>query len=196
MVYLTDAEPSWISQIPKNIIENKEFITIMDFFLFRTPVKSLSARSNTLQQHGWNTPWKKPYWLQRHLRRLSSNYCLLFSTQKYDNMEDTLARANLKDGFPSVDTQTERICIFDRERNQFMSVFYHLRDSFAHGRFNIVDDNNDWIFLLEDVVPNQKSNMAKVSARMIIKKSTLLAWIDCISNGQKIYVKEPKENEN
>lgn len=73
-------------------------------------------------------------------------------------------------------------------RNQFLSVFYHLRNAFAHCRINMIDYEDECIFILEDIVPNQKNeHKQKLSARMIIRKSTLLKWIDIIEEGEKIF---------
>jgi hypothetical protein len=99
-------------------------------------------------------------------------------------MDAALHKSDLNDNFPS-DLSRERICIYDNQKNQFMSVFYHLRNSFAHCRLNMVDVDGECVFILEDVQPNQKSDQLKVSARMVIKKSTLLKWIDIIEGGEK-----------
>lgn len=82
------------------------------------------------------------------------------------------------------------ICAVDNQKNQFMSVFYHIRNAFAHGRLNMVDVDGDCVFILEDVQPNKKEEKLKVSARMIIKKSTLLRWIDIIEGGQTEYQRQ------
>lgn len=65
-------------------------------------------------------------------------------------MESVLEKASLKDRFPS-DFETERVCVYDKESNRFLSVFFHLRNAFAHCRLNIVDIDGDCVFILEDV---------------------------------------------
>ncbi len=35
--------------------------------------------------------------------------------------------------------QKERIVVYNKKKNQFISVFYHLRNAFAHGRLNMID---------------------------------------------------------
>jgi hypothetical protein len=97
-------------------------------------------------------------------------------------MEENLEKADLKDDFPS-DLGRERICVADNKKNQFMSVFYHIRDAFAHGRFYITDYEEHKIFVMEDVSPS--SGRKPVSARMIVRKDTLLKWISLIENGEK-----------
>lgn len=142
-----------------------------------------------LSKYGWSAPWQKPYYLNRQLKQLASNYELLFSAASYEKMDEALEKADLLNDFPS-NLEEERICIYDKEKNQFMSVFYHLRNSFAHGRLNMVDVDNECVFVFEDVAPNSKSDNLKVSARMVLKKSTLLSWIDIIEHGESKYKKQ------
>ena len=44
---------------------------------------------------------------------------------------------------------------------------------------------DDYVFAFEDVIKNQKKNRYRyeVTARMILRKSTLLKWIDLIEHG-------------
>lgn len=103
-------------------------------------------------------------------------------------MDAALEKADLKENFPC-NFSHERICIYDNQGNQFLSVFYHLRNAFAHCRLNMVDVAGECVFILEDVQPNKNSDQLKVSARMILRKSTLLKWIDLIENGESEYKK-------
>lgn len=183
--YYVDAIPTWM--IDTSVEEyDKDFIKIIDFFQFHSPVPGQSARCKTLAEYGWIDPWKKPYWLNKQLRQMSSNYDLLFTAKSGGEMEENLERADLIDAFPN-DLGRERICVADNKNNQFMSVFYHIRDAFAHGRFYITEFENHKTFVMEDVTPGLGKK--PVSARMIIRKDTLLAWISLIENGEKLYTK-------
>lgn len=142
----------------------------------------------TLEEYGWFAPWRKPYYLNRQLRQAASNYELLFSSKGYDEMDVALEKADLKETFPS-DFSRERICIYDTQKNQFLSVFYHIRNAFAHCRLNMIDVNGECVFIFEDVQPKKNTEQLKVSARMILQKSTLLKWIDIIENGEREYKK-------
>lgn len=103
-------------------------------------------------------------------------------------MDVALKRGNLYDNFPS-DLKTERICVYDNMHNQFLSVFYHIRNAFAHCRLNMIDVDGECVFVLEDIVRDKKKNTLKLSARMVVKKSTLLNWINLIEGGEKEYDK-------
>lgn len=186
MIVFTDRNPKWLNWIAPEQFNDSDLFRIVVFFVFHSPCSEQSFMCRTLKEYGWSAPWKKPYWLNRQLKQAASNYELIFSAKGYDEMDIALNMAELKDDFPS-DLTRERICIYDNQRNQFMSMFYHLRNAFAHCRLNMVDVNGECVFVIEDVQPNKKEDQVKVSARMILRKSTLLKWIDLIEGGEQEY---------
>ncbi len=188
-VVYSQRNPQWLERIAPDRFNDVDLFRIVVFFVFHSPCASQSSMSISLSEYGWDKPWKKPYYLNKQLRQAASNYDLLFSSKGYNEMETALEKADLKESFPS-DFSRERICAVDNQKNQFMSVFYHIRNAFAHGRLNMVDVDGDCVFILEDVQPNKKEEKLKVSARMIIKKSTLLRWIDIIEGGRTEYQKQ------
>lgn len=187
-VYVNRSE-DWLRWIAPEEFNDEDLFRIVVFFVFHSPCSTLSSMSRTLDVYGWNTPWGKPYYLNKQLKRSSSNYNLLFSACNYNAIEDALRNANLWKDFTN-DLRTERICIYDNMHNQFLSVFYHIRNALAHCRINIVDVDGECVFIMEDVVPERKHDRLKLSARMIIKKSTLLNWIDLIEGGEQEYKSE------
>jgi hypothetical protein len=191
MMVFTDQKPDWLNWIAPDKFDDHDLFKIVVFFVFHSPCKNLSAMGKSLSEYGWNTPWRNPYYLNKQLRQAASTYELLYSAESYDKMSDALEKADLNDKFPS-DLSRERICIYDKQKNQFLSVFFHIRNAFAHCRLNMVDVDGECVFILEDVVSIKKSEQVKVSARMILRKSTLLKWIDLIKNGECEYKK--KEN--
>ena len=191
MAVITERNPQWINWIAPESFNDEDLFRIVTFFVFHSPCANLSSMGRTLSEYGWTAPWKKPYYLNRQLRQAASNYKLLFSAKGYDEMDSALERANLKDAFPS-DFSRERICIYDNQGNQFISVFYHIRNAFAHCRLNMVDVDGECVFILEDVQSKKNTEQLKVSARIILRKSTLIKWIDLIENGECEY----KESKN
>lgn len=185
MAIFVDRKPEWLHWITPEGFDDKELYKIVIFYVFHSPCPQISSMERTLEEYGWNFPWRKPFYLNRHLRKASTNFNLIYSADSYDNLEKALKKANLLDEFPS-DLHTERICIYDNKKNQFLSVFYHLRNAFAHCRLNMVDVDGECVFILEDVVCRNGKN--KVSARMILRKSTLLKWIDIIESGEQKYI--------
>lgn len=179
--FISSDVPAWIDRDSISKFKDANFRKIIDFFIFLNPCKDLCTRADFSVFYKWSAPWKKPYKLNKQLKHNSTNYKLLFSAKTYGDIENALEKANLKDNFPN-DITSERICFYNNHKAQFMSVFYHIRNSFAHSRFCIKEDGDDWIFVFEDVVGKK---VKKVSARIILKKSTLLKWIEIIEGGEK-----------
>lgn len=189
MAVYASRNAAWLQWITPDRFNDAALFRIVTFFVFHSPCPELSSMGRSLSEYGWSTPWRKPYYLNKQLRQAATNYNIIYSANGYDAMEDALEKASLKDNFPS-DLGKERICIYDNQNNQFLSVFYHLRNAFAHCRLNMVDVDGDCIFVLEDVQPQQKRLQLKVSARMILRKSTLIKWIDLIEAGEVEYIKK------
>ena len=186
----TDRNADWLKWIAPEKFNDEDLFRIVIFYVFHSPCPDLSSMGRSLKEYGWTAPWRKPYYLNKQLKQASTNQNLLFTAENYDAMSDALEKASLRENFPS-DLGTERICIYDYKKNQFLSVLYHLRNSFAHCRLNMMNIKGDCIFILEDAIPKSKKepNTMKVSARMILRKSTLLKWIDIIESGEKVYQK-------
>ncbi len=190
MKVFTTPVAAWLNEVPIDCYSDREYCEIIRFFIFNSPCEGLSARSVSLSKYGWSAPWSKPYYLNKQLLHASSEPIVLAVADSYDEMDNALKKADLDD-MEKVDLAQERICIFNNLRNHVLSTFYHVRNSFAHGRFNIyplMDASEDWVFLLEDVSPKANKNGNKmVSARAVIKKSTLLHWIAIIVRGETTY---------
>ncbi len=199
MPVYVDPNPEWMQWIAPERFADSDLYRIVTFFVFHSPCNRLSAMSKSLNEYGWTDPWAKPFYLNKQLTQATTSNSFVFSAKYYDNLEPVLCKAECKDNFPSK-LNWERVCIYDNMRNQFLSVFYHLRNAFAHCRLNMVDYEGECVFILEDVASNMKNGRYKLSARMILRKSTLLKWIDLIEGGEKNYedseVKPEKEKEN
>lgn len=183
MATFSDRNPAWMRWIAPEYFNDQDLFRIVIFFVFHSPCSNLSSMGKPLSEYGWNTPWRKPYYLNRQLKQAASSYELIYSAKDYNGMDDALEKANLKSNFPS-ELSHERICIYDKQGNQFLSVFYHIRNAFAHCRLNMVDVDGECVFILEDVQPKNDADKLKVTARMILRKTTLLKWINLIEKGE------------
>ena len=163
------------SKVFTNDLDNKCMANIFQFFVINTPIKSLSNKSISVEEYGWKTPWKKGN-LKDALKGVSKIPDLLYSANNYKNMEDALIKANLFKNYKN--SKVEKICIYDNKRNQTLSVFYHLRNGLAHGRYSIYGAKNitNSYILLEDYYQE------RLSARIVLKISTLKNWIRIIKN--------------
>lgn len=184
-VVTVEFHPIWLDFIVPERFNNAELNRIVTFFVFHSPCSELSAMSKSLGEYGWDAPWRKPQYLQRKLKATSTNGDLLFSAQTINDMRQALEKADLLEDIMT-NPGVERIAVYNNKKNQFMSVFYHLRNAFAHGRLNMVDIGleDDYAFIFEDVTKRKESY--RVTARMILRKSTLIKWIDLIEIGHQL----------
>ena len=190
MITYTQFDAPWLKWIAPEKFNDAKLFRIVVFFVFHSPCKNVSSMGRSLKQYGWTNPWKAPYYLNKHLLKAATNDKLLFTAENYKKMSQALNDASLNDDF-STDLATERICIHKGQDPVFISVFKHIRNAFAHCRLNLVDIEGDCIFILEDIGAKSKnSDQYKVSARMILRESTLLKWIDIIEAGEKEYKKQ------
>ena len=183
---MVDQKASWLEWLAPERFNNQNLLRIVTFFVFHSPCPGLSAMGRTLEEYGWHTPWKKPFYLNKQLKKASESNCLLYPAASNVTIDEELEKASLSGNFAEADFSYERICFVDKKSNYFMSVFYHLRNAFAHCRLNMIEINSECVFLLEDVQP--KSGQLILTARMVLRESTLLKWIDIIESGEHGYV--------
>lgn len=195
MEVTTERKPAWLEEIAPERFNDYELFRIVIFFVFHSPCKNLSAMGKPLNEYGWRNPWKQPYYLNKQLIQATKSGNLIKHCKSYAKMGEVLEQAGMLEHFPS-NLSKERICIYDKEKNQSLSVFYHIRNAFAHGRLNMRDVSGECVFILEDVRPSNSSDRLTVSARMILRKSTLLKWIDLIEGGEKEYEAPPKSKKS
>ena len=179
-----DEIPAWITGEP---IRTEEVLRVYKFFVMNSPVDGLSSRQKSLLDYGWNTPWRKPYSMRKRLNHLVGNKDFLFTAQKYDTLDVTLTAADLMT-FPPTDHK-ERAAIHNGKSTQYLSLFFHIRNGFAHGRYNTIQDGDDIIFIMEDVTSRRKgmaNGQKTLSARIVIRLSTLSRWMDLIEGGETV----------
>lgn len=185
MKYYTDIQPKWLKWIVPEKFNDTDLFRIVIFYVFHCPSEKSSYMRKSLKEYGWNTPWRKPYKLNKQLINVTNNEHFIYSSSTLKDLDLALDKADLVASFPN-NIALERVAIYDNKKNQFESILCHIRNAFAHCRINMIDFNNECIFVLEDGRPNSKDKSKfEVSARMILKKKTLLKWIEIIENGEK-----------
>lgn len=120
-----------------------------------TPCTDLSSSSIELSNYGWgkniwkNEKLKKALFQIARIERGST----FVVAQKTSEMKSVCEKASLKKNFHK-SRDIERIAIFKGRYNEFLSICYHIRNSFAHGRLAMYDckNGNDIMFVLEDGV--------------------------------------------
>ena len=177
--------PGWIKRrVPDNYADNDLRDLIM-FFVINTPCTDLSSSSINLSEYGW----EKDIWKNEKLKKtlfdiagIKRNSSFVVA-HKVSEMKAACEQSSLKKNFHKSRSQ-ERIVIFKGRYNEFLSICYHIRNAFAHGRLAMYDykDGKDIVFALEDGI--KKNGEFQIRSRMILKKSTLLQWMNILKSGK------------
>ena len=176
--------PGWVkrNKVPTEFADDA-LKRIILFYVFNTPCEQLSSSSISLHSYGW----AKSVWQNNILKdqlfavaNLKRDKSFAVAKNVYD-MKDACNKVNLSGKFQE-HRDIERIAIYKPSNYpEFMAVFYHIRNAFAHGRLAMYKQGEDVAFVLEDGV--KKGDRFQVRSRMVLKKSTLLRWIDIIEAG-------------
>ncbi len=177
--------PGWIKKTVPNTYADDVLKELVLFYVINTPCTDLSSSGLSLSHYGWSADvWQKGklksvLFKMAELERKKSFYV----AQKTNEMKSTCKSADLSKGFHK-SREKERIAIYKGRYNEFLSICYHIRNAFAHGRLAMYDFENgkDVVFVLEDGV--KKNGEFQVRSRMVLKKSTLKKWMDIIKSGK------------
>lgn len=151
------------------IIYSANFKKILDFYLFDCLVPEVSQRGCSLEKYNWTNTAK----LERKMKKISNisknNWKVVKNNDDFDNYKDLLASEN-------------KCCLFinNKNRNVF-SILYSIRNSFAHGSFDIKTINNRKVYFL-DAYKESKTSINR-KARIVLYQKTLLDWIKLIKDG-------------
>lgn len=98
-----------------------------------------------------------------------NNWKVVKNNDDFDNYKDLLASEN-------------KCCLFINNKNRnVLSILYSIRNSFAHGSFNIKTINNRKVYFL-DACKEKKAKIDR-KARIVLYEKTLLDWIKLIKDG-------------
>lgn len=174
-----DFKPTWVCN--NEIKYDKNFVKIIDFYLFKTPAKETSSREIDMDKLGWN----KNKQVQKDLF-----YYLLYTTNlvKDKNVISVSNSSELgkclnkigldKDFYNKIDET--RICYIKDDRD-VMNILYYIRCAIAHGRFVVLNNKNKKMYIMENI-KKHNGNLC-VKARFVIDESILLKWQDVINAG-------------
>lgn len=143
--------PSWIDKTSKLTGEN--FKKIFIFAVVNFPVPRKSARAIPLPENV-EIPIKYKAGKTAH------------------EIESTLADYNLMN-FPPAGDFEERAVFVTSQNTVVLSFIDHVRNSIAHGRFNLVRNGKVDCLVMEDMNTNKEC-----SARIVVKAGTLVRWIE------------------
>ena len=163
---------------------------IINFYIFNAPILkngTSNGFNKSLKDYGWGTTQNNANKLERSLLKASKLGNFIFL--KSSTIENTIDSMDLNSSIcisheravlklnGKVTAEEDGSFVFTESETRMESLFRHIRNSFAHNRTYIFD--NDFI-LLEDC---DDSN--KITAKILIEIKTLLKWIDVITGINK-----------
>ena len=186
----TTIEPAWIqSSIPADIHESDRWRNFLDFFLICSPCNYQSFRRKTIESIWGKAPWTSKRYLKRHLNFAISgdDSCIISKANSKADFDRLLIETQLTDDFfKNPDRQSIALVKAPNPGNNsvYMSFFYHLRNSLAHGRFGLIENSKkEAVFLFEDGRPTDNRTLFELTARGIILIESLFNIIEVIEAG-------------
>ena len=144
---------------------------IIDFYLFNCPVSGKSVRGQSFKDFGWIG--------SSAFSKLKSKL-LKSSTDSLKNNYFPCKKDELSTCYKNVATvtPTNEYCVFLKhdEKQVMQSLFSAIRNSFAHGSFNVKTYKKQRVYFFANFDGYLK-------AELILQEQTLLSWIDIITNG-------------
>lgn len=190
---MTEFIPNWISD--GDILNmDEDTRKIIYFFVAETPCKNESARGKTLSQYGWENddPPKEGNFEEGLFEIAGLTKENLFFESKREKMKERFNETGMTGAF--YEKLGGNFIVSLVNRNRVLDIFRHIRNSIAHLRFDIKNTELGTFFIFEDGAQNGKK--FEVKARMILKKETLLKWIEWIKTGTEEVKKQIQEMDN
>ncbi len=144
--------PNWID--PKTKLTGDKFKKVFIFSVILCPVPTKSARAVSLPES---------------IKIPIKNYKVVSSASE---MEKFLNDFNLMT-FPPTGDFEERAIFVRAHDNNVLGFIDHIRNSIAHGRFNIIHTGKNDILIMED-----RNKYQECSARIVVSLNTLSNWIN------------------
>lgn len=156
----------------KKIEYTPQFQTILQFYLFDTPVEGISCRGKTFKEIGW-TGSSRFRMLERLLKETSEIETDNWIFAEIENVErlDLIHKTDIQ------------YMVSSHDRGKVQSMIYAIRNALAHGSF--LRKDNGW-YLFENYY------RGKLKARMLIEEKTLLEWIKIIQTNPEFYAGRKK----
>lgn len=168
----------WLQTASPFDVIDEDMKIIIIFFVFHIPVEGVSARGKSLKEYGWGKKSRTSDFKEL-IRRLiefgEMNEKHFVCVNNSENMKNALIKNELID-FPG-NIEKQKLVFTKNKDGINESLIFHIRNAFAHGR--VAFYKNGQYIVMED--RNKKGKV--VSARMILKKETLIKWIYIIRKG-------------
>ncbi len=157
-------------------LSEHEYYRIYSFYVTYSMCGTQSAKKRAFTDYGWATESVKNTALGNALTsELSLNRNSDFIFTDKDDLATQFANHNFPDGLLA-DVDMERAVIGRTSgSNNHLKLFYRIRDGFAHGKFKLrLSTSNEKMVVIQD------DNGHNVTARIVLKLSTILGFIDAV----------------
>ena len=153
-----------------------EFYSIYSFFVSYSMCGNQSAKKRTFIDYGWETEKLTNTDLGMALSsviKLNKNSNFLFVEKK--ELAEKFALLQLEDGsIENLDVE-RAVLIRNGENNNYLRLFYRIRDGFAHGKFKLrYSSQGKRMVIIQDDDGNC------VTARIVISLDTILRFVTVI----------------
>lgn len=156
--------------MPKSIT-NKGLLRIIDFYLFNCPTPDISVRGKNFKDYGFIGQASFSCLKREMMKRATSSLKNNYWPCKSDELESKFQLVK------SVSPPDE-YCVFLKwqEDTVMQSLFSAIRNSLAHGSFNVKSYNGVRIYFFINYKDYKK-------AQIVLQEKTLLEWINLIQSG-------------
>ncbi|WP_019680634.1 hypothetical protein [Ruminococcus flavefaciens] len=158
--------------------EDSNFRKIECFYLYNCPV--IMKNSDRVAQRGIDFISKG--WDTNSLRRLvdemkknNSNPIFYHSCKPNEKVDEIMKQSEMDNN-----NDFEAVILFPHsELSMAQTIFYYIRNGFAHGSFSVTGRGENRMYFFE----SKKSK--KIKGQIRIKETTLLYWIDLFNEPEK-----------
>lgn len=169
----------WWKRGNTTLSNNKNFLRIVDFYLFNCPV---DKKSKTNQISVRNETFKGRKITDKTLRALlvDMKRCIDYyeTVNLHDNVQDKVIAIESSRKFSNNDFQLAVFCE-NTDLGKTKTIYYTIRNALAHGAFSIKKSSKDNIYFFE----NKYNGIIKAQFRL--NESTLIKWIELVNKYSK-----------
>ena len=158
------------------------YIKIVDFYQHKCPVvfkngQRVAHRGFDFKAKGWNSNLIKTFLCE--IKKNCGHPLYYKCCKSNESVEDVM---------PQADTNLEAI-VYKENCNLYktQSIFYAIRNAFAHSSFSVVNNGSYKIYYLE----SSKDGIIKAQIRL--KETTLLHWIDIFNGSYSVFKKKNRK---
>ena len=175
--------PEWIQVKDFNKKELEALKEILPFYVVNTLHESYSYRSIPVTEYGWpDNIWNTGALKEQlfYVANLTVEHNL-FVVERLEDMSNVCLNAHMGNDFYQYRDQERIVVYVNSKTNLVLSIFKHIRNALAHGRFVMYPVGEDFMFVLESV-DNSRQGLV-VKARMVLRASTLIKWMNIVKSG-------------